>query len=997
MAAYGWCRMSNGGGPDVRTPGSVTAEGGVQGGGGRSRWVGLWLAVAVVLAVSGLGWLGVFGERGPDPSAQPPTLPSSTTTTVSGLAAGLGFAWDLAERAGIRCEEDDGLDSTLEVCEYRGDWVSVRVFPGGGREAVLEWAAAMVDQFDSDVLVGDGWGIEYLFSSGSEGRLEELQAALGEGEIVASRRSRIATVADQVPEVVMGGPPLVWQWVMDLDEDQGFTSVLAAESGLWAVAGDDQEPSVLWYSADGLVWRGLDTAALFGDGAVVSMLVEGGPGLVAVGFRPAGGSGEAVAWTSTDGRDWMVSPLGYTIPEPEGPFEVTGLDFEQVAAGPSGAIIAASVWKGFDHDELERNVQAALPEGLREYRIMIEPWKISVSVGPFRVFSEWPSNLDIDQDLFDLYEQSMSDGPPGSILFVTDDYQSWRQVDDWPGGDDRVRAVIATPDGFLAERGRWGWGWELDGLYSSTEGITWEETELPADPGSIGWLGTHQERLLAVGGMWWGLDRVLWESDDGGTTWRAGAGFPADTWEIRVGGLGLVAWGEHWDIDEQTEEEPTVVESGEYTMTVGQEGLTISDADDAILLTANLWELGFGGPGELGLPEFIVADHQQQMFTILDPDTGETIMTVTYREMEDAFEAAQHRPEVGPATFVAYSADGKVWSEQAILEITGLTAWPDLVAVGDNLAVMTIYRLDNGRSLWRGTAVSPPEGTVSVTVSGVEDAEGWQLAGVLYDGVDMHDPDNRAIGGFAARVDSDPFSTTHLVRQPGDVGEGPFPYVGEDPLIVEPGTYTMMVWLGRELGPYSRWVPASSEGLVGCEALVEVKEGRAATVTVTGGFGDVSEGNPRCALGPDPGDATGSIELGVENLSGVEGYRLLAGVWSGFELVGGAFWILIDSDPFSGEDVVHPPFEGEDPPGVEYESWGEGDYLWSETAQLEPGTCEVTFWANPGELDPYGRHIPAGPIERSCWAEVEVRAGEVTRLVITDIPVGAGTCPIAAP
>jgi len=669
--------------------------------GGRPGWSRWWLVGALVLAAGGFVLFGLFGEQDPAPRVEPPTFPSSTTTPGSSVEAPLTVAWDLADRAGIRCDQDDGRDLTLEVCEYRGDWVSVRVFPGGDRDAVLDWAESLAEQFGSDVLVGDGWGIEYLFSPASDGRLEEIQTALSEGEIVASRRP----VGDDAPEVVMGGPPLDWQWVMDLDEDQDFTSVLAAESGLWAVAGDDQEPSVLWYSADGLVWRELDTGGLLGDGAVVSMLVEGGPGLVAVGFRPAGGTREPVAWTSTDGRDWTVSPLGYTIPEPARPFEVTELSFWQVAAGGSGAVIAVSVWKGidFDHEELERNVRAALPAGLREYEIMIDLWEVGVSVGPFRVFSESLSNLDIDQDLFDLYEQSMmSDGAPDSILFVTDDYQTWRQVDDWPGGDDPVRAMIATPDGFLAGLLVLGWGWEPDGLYSSADGVTWQETELPAE--SIGWFGTHQGRLLMLELGW---APVLWESDDGGTTWTAGAGFPADAWEVRAGGLGLVAWGEHgwWD---PTTWGPTVVESGGYTMRVntqwtGQESLSISDTDGDTVLTADLSEGDFYWLG-LELPEFIVADHERQVFTVVDPDSGETLMTVTYREMEDAFEDAEERTEVDPASFVAYSADREVWSEQAILEIAGVIGWSSLLTVGDDFAVMIIDRFDGGTSLWRGTA-----------------------------------------------------------------------------------------------------------------------------------------------------------------------------------------------------------------------------------------------------------------------------------------------------
>ena len=261
-----------------------------------------------------------------------------------------------------------------------------------------------------------------------------------------------------------------------------------------------------------------------------------------------------------------------------------------------------------------------------------------------------------------------------------------------------VGPMTVTPDGFLAFAGRWGWGFEPDGLYSSTDGITWQETELPPHPGAIPRFLTHDGRLLMAGGP--GRDLVLWESNDGGTTWSAWAALPADAREVRAGGLGLVAWGEHpsewWDTWG-----PTVVESGGYTMTVAEEHLSISDTHGDTVLTADLSEGWLG----LELPEFLVADHERQVFTVVDLDSGETIMTITDREMEDAYEAAEDRPEVGPASFVAYSADGKVWSEQAILGRDGVIGWPSLLTVGNDFAVMIIDRFDGGTSLWRGTCL----------------------------------------------------------------------------------------------------------------------------------------------------------------------------------------------------------------------------------------------------------------------------------------------------
>lgn len=126
--------------------------------------------------------------------------------------------------------------------------------------------------------------------------------------------------------------------------------------------------------------------------------------------------------------------------------------------------------------------------------------------------------------------------------------------------------------------------------------------------------------------------------------------------------------------------------------------------------------------------------------------------------------------------------------------------------------------------------------TVSVAVSGIESAVGNQLAGVLFRGPEAIDPDRNGLGGFAATVDADPFSTTEQVRQPNPDPDsvGPFPGVSEDPLLVEPGTYTLVLWLAADLGPYSRWVPAATGGLAGCETTFVVGDGTTFEIEVHG-------------------------------------------------------------------------------------------------------------------------------------------------------------------
>ena len=150
---------------------------------------------------------------------------------------------------------------------------------------------------------------------------------------------------------------------------------------------------------------------------------------------------------------------------------------------------------------------------------------------------------------------------------------------------------------------------------------------------------------------------------------------------------------------------------------------------------------------------------------------------------------------------------------------------------------------------------------------------------------------------------------------------------------------------------------------------------------------------------PATSAVTGTVTIELDGVSGMEGYRLLAGVLSetaDSPLVGGAFWTIIDSDLFSDSDPVHPPIDTSQDSDVSGdEDWGADDYFWDLTAQLEPGRYQIDLWANPGELSPYGSHIPASPIERTCTVDIEVTAGENTTVVITQIPPDVGPCVLA--
>jgi hypothetical protein len=172
------------------------------------------------------------------------------------------------------------------------------------------------------------------------------------------------------------------------------------------------------------------------------------------------------------------------------------------------------------------------------------------------------------------------------------------------------------------------------------------------------------------------------------------------------------------------------------------------------------------------------------------------------------------------------------------------------VAVEDETT--TTSTVDQATSTTSLTATS----TVTVTVTNVEDAVGYDMAGVLYEG------DNTLIanivGGFGAAVDADPFSTTQVVRapQPGNWPEdfdrdADWPYVTDEPVMLEPGTYTLQLWLGEPplccyLDPF---LPNGSPTLSGCTTVFTVKEDEQVNITVNGIPSVTVPNNTSCATG----------------------------------------------------------------------------------------------------------------------------------------------------
>lgn len=294
---------------------------------------------------------------------------------------------------------------------------------------------------------------------------------------------------------------------------------------------------------------------------------------------------------------------------------------------------------------------------------------------------------------------------------------------------------------------------------------------------------------------------------------------------------------------------------------------------------------------------------------------------------------------------------------------------------------------------------SPPPstavgGVITIEITNLVGAEGQDLAGVL-----MHyDPESPGaykwdgVAGFAVAADADPFSTSvTLGNVDADWGEGAGMWPWASGVATVPaGEYSLQLWSGTDYCCYSRWMPAATPGLRGCEMTVKTT-GHDQTIRIAG-FSD----DYRCEVPTDVD--TGAIYLSIDDWDGLKGYQVLAVVWTEDqgELVGGAFWTTVHEGRFNSlADVVHPAVDPRlpTPEPSEWSDWAADDYVWTETAQLTPGRYRVHFHANPGVLHPYGSHIPTAA-ERFCWIELEVAAGETSVASISGIPSSREQCPI---
>jgi hypothetical protein len=148
-----------------------------------------------------------------------------------------------------------------------------------------------------------------------------------DGRLVGVGRGNTLDIEVEEAAVFLSDDGLAWRKVETSEELVGqMIDVVATDDGLYAVGGvPGADAAGIWHSTDGETWErtGGDFAHAF-----MWAIAEGGPGLVAVGWR-RNPEPDLAVWTSADGVDWTLAP------DPEG---FAGHEATDVVALPDGSL-----------------------------------------------------------------------------------------------------------------------------------------------------------------------------------------------------------------------------------------------------------------------------------------------------------------------------------------------------------------------------------------------------------------------------------------------------------------------------------------------------------------------------------------------------------------------------------------------------------------------------------------------------------------------------------
>ena len=151
-------------------------------------------------------------------------------------------------------------------------------------------------------------------------QLGDLVVAVGRGDTI--------DVDANLAAVYLSDDGLTWRQAATRIDGQ-LIDVVTTNDGLYAVGGVPTGDSAgVWHSMDGEAWERIGPDF---EHAFLWSIAEGGPGLVAVGWR-RNPDPDLSVWTSPDGNEWTLAP------DPEG---FAGFEATDVTATPDGTLVMA--------------------------------------------------------------------------------------------------------------------------------------------------------------------------------------------------------------------------------------------------------------------------------------------------------------------------------------------------------------------------------------------------------------------------------------------------------------------------------------------------------------------------------------------------------------------------------------------------------------------------------------------------------------------------------
>jgi hypothetical protein len=260
---------------------------------------------------------------------------------------------------------------------------------------------------------------------------------------------------------------------------------------------DEQANAIVWVSPDGTGWSLVpDLAGVFGgpDNQMMTGVVEGGPGLVAVGWDSQGLDTRAAVWTSDDGLTWSRVTDDGAIFDGSQRQSMSG-----VAFGPGGLVAVGFDESGGDLDAAVWTSQ----DGLAWTKVPADP-EVFGGAGDQRmkaVAAAGPGYVAVGD--------SLVDGHYDGMLWTSPDGITWTRVDDrtFAGdADETIAAVTAGGPGVVAAGSVYDEATDSQRplVWTSEDGSTWtlaDDADLAGGPDyqGIGALTAFGSGVIAGG------------------------------------------------------------------------------------------------------------------------------------------------------------------------------------------------------------------------------------------------------------------------------------------------------------------------------------------------------------------------------------------------------------------------------------------------------------------------------------------------------------------